>query len=226
MNTNRSGPGCFGYGCLIAVVLFTVVIGGTAYWARKGIRTAVQQYTVESAPTLDIPPVGQEAVSAGLSKFAQVKEALATERPVSVSLSEDELRGVIQASPFKDRLEVSLASGEPSVRFSMPLSIFGGWEAASFLVDDIAKRSVHGSAQGNVSIIDGKPSLRLSALTLNNVQLGEMPRGHAEEWILGAIVSYAGGQPSGKNEFKTDGTWINRVKSLRIEQGAVKLELK
>lgn len=207
-------------------MLFTLVIGGTAYWARKGIRSAVQQYTVESAPILEIPPVSAEAVSAGVAKLSQVKEALAAGRPISVSISEAELRGVIQAGVFKDRLEVSLASGEPSVRFSLPLSLLGGWEAATFLVDDISNRAIRGSAQGAFSISDGKLSLWLSALTLSDVSLGEMARGHAAEWIVGALVSFAGGEPYGKDESATDATWISRVSSLRIEQGAVQLELK
>ncbi len=223
MSSNRSGPGCFSYGCVIAVVLFTTVIGGVAYWARQGLRGAVQQYTADSAPMLEIASVGAEVVSSGVAKFQQIKAAFDGGKPLSISFSEAELRGIIEAGTLKDRLDLRLEGDQPSVRFSLPLELLGDWQAASFLVDNIAKRAIRGSAKGSFSITDGKPTLRLSELTLNDTLLGDMARGHAEEWLVGALAAASGDALPG--EAAAQPSWLSRIRSLRLEQGNVKLDL-
>jgi hypothetical protein len=223
MNANRSGPGCFSYGCLIAAVLFTTVIGGVAYWARQGLRGAVKQYTTETAPVLEVASVRPDVMSSGVTKFNQIQAAMDGRQPLSVSLSEDELRGIIEAGPFKGRLDVQLEGDQTSARFSVPLALLGDWQAARFLVDDIATRAIRGSAQGRFSITDGKPELRLSGLTLNESALGEMARGHAEEWLVGALVATGADISSG--EVAAVPSWLSRIRTLRVEQGSVKIDL-
>jgi hypothetical protein len=158
-----------------------------------------------------------------VAKFSQVRAAINGTQPLSVSLTEDELRGIIEAGPLKGRVDLRIEGNQPSVRFSLPLGLLGDWQAARFLVDDIATRAIRGSAKGSFSITDGKPALKLSELTLNESQLGDMARGHAEEWLVGALVSTAVdvsvGEPSAVN------SWLSRIRSMRVEQGAMHLNI-
>lgn len=223
MNTRQSPPGCFGYGCLIAVVLFSVVIGGIALWAHKSIQSAVRQYTSESAPLLPISSVSNETISAATDKANRLKAAAASGERFSVNFTGEELRGIISATPFNGRLDLSLVGEEAAVQFSIPLSEVGDWEAASYLVNDIASRAIRGSARGVVEVTDGKLSLKLSGLTLNDVELGEMARGHAAEWIVGAITSVVQDEPGSQEASST--LPLEKIHSLKIAGGTLYIQL-
>jgi hypothetical protein len=223
MNRRHSPPGCFGYGCLIAVVLFSVVIGGIALWGHRSIKSAVRHYTSESAPLLPVSLVSDEVMTAATDKVNRLKAAAARGEHFSVTFTGDELRGIIASTPFKGRVDVSLVAEEAAVQFSVPLSQVGNWEAASYLVSDIASRAIRGSARGVVGVTDGKLSLRLSGLTLNDVELGEMARGHAAEWIVGAISSVV--QDEAGDQQNSSASALEKVRSLRIAGGNLYLEL-
>lgn len=183
----RSGPGCFGYGCVIAVVLFTTVIGGVAFYGTRSVRKAVEQYTTVSAPPLTIAAVDSAYVESGRAKLEGLKAAFQNSSSFTGEFSQDELRAIIQSSPWKDRILLSLAGDEFDAAFSFPLKALGEWQAASFLFGDLPERALRGNAKGRCSISEGKVKLTLSQLVLNDRTLEDMARGHAANWIVGAF---------------------------------------
>ena len=97
----------------------------------------------------------------------------------------------IRSTTWKDRIRVGLKSDYMDLSFSIPLASLGEWEAASFIVKKIKDRFINGSARCQISIKDGTPKLSFSKLTLNHRELEDMPRGHAAEWVSGAIAELA-----------------------------------
>ena len=223
MNAGRSNPGCFRYGCLIALVLFSLVVGGIALWARKSLRDAVIEYTSEEAPPLDEDLVPAEVVRLAQAKYNQLVTAANTGTATSLTLSEQELRGLVQASSLKGRVAISLTPGGVSARFSLPLALLGDWVAASVIVKNIASRSIVGAAQGSLAVSEGVISLTLGDLTLNGTPLGEMARGHASDWIKGAIEAALVGDSAKEKE--SEGGILKRIRMLRIADGTVTLEV-
>ena len=160
------------------------------------MQSAVKQYTSESAPPLGVSLVEETAVASGREKYARITDAISKGQTLSESISVKELQGLIQASNFKDRLDVSMSQSQLRIRFSLPLAALGDWVAASALVNDIASRSIVGDASGTISVKSGKVTVVLSDLVLNGTALGEMPRGHAAEWIAGALEAAATPDPA------------------------------
>ena len=225
MNSQRSRPGCFGYGCLIAVVLFTVVIGAVAYRAWTSLQQATARYTSTCAPPLVVEPVLPDAAIAGRERYRELVQAFSTSQPSSVSFSEAELRGLVQSSDLKDALDLSIVQDELALRFSLPLALLGEWEAASMVVSDIATRSIVGSAKIKAtSTRDGKVQLSFSELVLNDSTLGDLARGHAADWVLGAaqatISAYL------KATSQPDVIVADRLRSISISDNKITVEFK
>ena len=229
MNARSSRPGCFGYGCMIAVVLFVIVIGGTAWWAIKSIRGGVVEYTSTDTPPLAVPTIDGETVSVARTKFVALQDAYRTNKPLSVALSEAELRAIVEESSWHNMVEFVLRDNQTRVSFSFPLAMLGEWEAASIIAPDLSKRSAVGSATGVFGVKDGVPSLSLSELTLNGKELGDMARGHAGEWIVGALVSALGLDEHHGDAEAADvdsaTTKLLHIRNLSVQNGSVMVEL-
>ena len=222
---SRSRPGCFGYGCLIALVLFTVVIGGVSLYGIKSVRQAVEQYTADSALPLDVPPVDSGAIESGASKLAALKKAYAEGVAYNAELSEAELQGIIQSSQWRDKLRVALAGDQAAATFSFPLSDLGDWKAASVLFGDVGARALRGDAQGRFEIQDGKASLTLSKLHLNERPLEDMARAHAADWVLGAFnAAVAGSNPASDNTQPPDA--LKRIQKIAVQGDRVIVQLR
>ncbi len=223
--TGRSGPGCFGYGCFIAVVLFSVVIGGVAYYGVKSIREAVVKYTTTSAPPLPMQPVDESSAQSGGAKFQMLKEAFEKSQPLSMELSESELRAIVTRLGWAERVSVSLIGEEINLLFSIPLRELGEWKAGSLVFGDLTSRAIRGETLGRVSVVDGVISVKLSKLILNDQQLEDMPRGHAADWIVGAINEAV----TSEGEVVEEGKAPMRLKGIRtasVQGGRLLVELK
>ena len=219
--TSRSGPGCFGYGCLIATVLFTVVFGGIALYSVKSIRSAVEKYTT-TTPSSIVPATTDDAVTVSAhGRLTELVSAFNERRAHKVVFSETELRALLNQTSWHDRADATLVGDELKVSFAFPLSVLGDWKAASAIVGDITERQVAGTAQGNVLVRDGVVSIKLSHLTLNGHQLEEMAQGHASEWLTGAVNSML------DDYLGTEGGVGRRarIRSLAVVEGSVQVEL-
>lgn len=186
--TYAGQPGCFVYGCLIATVLFCLVIGSVWFFGLRSMRSAVDQYTVESSEPLPVLAVDGATASAALDKLQQLRTAVQKGTPATIELSDREIQALISETTWRDRLHVTITGGEMSLNFSFPLGVLGQWSAASRLVGDISQRSLVGKIRGSFALKEGKPKLGFSELVLNNKVLEDLPRGHAAEWVVGAVA--------------------------------------
>jgi hypothetical protein len=211
----RSGPGCFSYGCLIAAVLLTTVLGGIAYYSVRSMRSAVQQYTAEMVVPVAAEQVSQDVVKAALDRAELIAKALRDGTPYEASFTEQELRGLIQGSNWRDKLDVRLDGEAVDLKFGFKLSDLGAWQAASMIASDIGDRAANGSLKGVFSIERGAPELKLSALELNGLTLEDMARGHAAQYITGAL----------KASSDSGITPIGRIEELAVREGRLTLKV-
>lgn len=192
-------PGCFGYGCLIATILFCVAIGTAWFVGLRSLRGAVDRYTCASTEPLAPTAVDQELVNLAGSKWAELNAASIAGAPLSIQFSEGELQALVNETPWRDRVRVGLLGNEAKIQFSIPLSSLGDWVAASRLVESIKDRALVGSArvrlvprddaQETAASKDLPVQVIFQELILNEQVLDELPRGHASDWVSGALKS-------------------------------------
>jgi hypothetical protein len=206
-------------------VLFTVVIGGVSLYGVRSVREALEQYTSDSALPLDVPPVDSSAIASGASKLAALKKAYSEGAAYRAELSEAELQGIIQSSPWRDKLRVSLAGDEVAAMFSFPLSDLGDWQAASVLFGDVGARALRGDAQGRFEISEGKASLKLSTLHLNKRPLEDMARAHAADWVVGAFNSAVAGNNPPSESNQTPDT-LKQIQKIAVQGGRITVQLR
>jgi len=187
--TARRGPGCFGYGCLIATVIFCLVIGGAWFVGLRSIRGAVGKYTAQSAEPFAAIAIESSAETSARLKWEQLSSAAAAGQTLSHEFTEGEVQALIHSTPWRDWVRVSFVGDEASLRFSFPLSAVGDWLAASFLVGDIKDRGLVGNARVRLMRKDGALFVSFQELVLNEQFLEDLPRGHAGDWVSGAFAN-------------------------------------
>lgn len=183
----KRGCGCFSYGCVIALTIIIVVGGGVAYYLYHQVRSAVWEYTSESAPGIVPVPVAPEIAQSAEQKISLIKGALDGGTSVQVEFSSDEVSAAIQQTPWRDKIALTLDGDSLRGQFSFPISAVGEWPAARILLGDAVSRVVAGSFAGKLRVEDGKASISFSELTLNGHTLEDMAQGHASQWITGAV---------------------------------------
>jgi hypothetical protein len=182
-----SNPGCFAYGCLIATVIFCIIIGSVWFFGLRSMRAAVVRYTAQNVEQLEFVAIDSSALESAGPKLAQLRTAANDGASATVEFSQQELQALIGSSEWRDWVRVNLEGNEAKLWFSFPLAALGDWSAASFLVGDIRERALVGSAKCRIEFRQGKPQMSFSELNLNKEVLEDLPRGHAADWIIGAI---------------------------------------
>lgn len=177
------------------------------------------EYTTPDSTPLTTAPVDPATVSEAQAKAAALRDAYQAGKALTVVLSEAELRAVIQESSWRNMVDFQLLSDKTTASFSFPLAMLGDWEAASVIAPDLNTRWANGTASGIFAISDGAPSLSLSELTLSGKELGDMARGHAAEWISGAIASYL------TVDQADGGSGVSILKTVKVENGSIRLEI-
>jgi hypothetical protein len=206
-------------------VLFTVVIGGVTLYGVKSVRQAVEQYTAQSAPPLDSIAVDSVTMESANSKFVALQKAYSERTPHSIELSEGELNAIIQSSSWRNKVRVLVVGDELAATFSFPLSDLGDWQAASIIFGDIGGRALRGDAQGRFVISDGKASLTLSKLNLNQRPLEDMARSHAAEWMMGAFhAAVSDDGPSVDRSEPPEA--LKRIEKIAVEDGRLKVQIR
>ncbi len=192
-------PGCFGYGCLIATVLFCLAIGIAWFVGLRSLREAVEQYTSAAIEPLAQIRVDQELASQATSKWAELNSAAIAGTALVHDFSTDELQGLLQGSHWRDWVRVGLSGDEAKIQFSLPLASLGEWVAASRLVGSIKDRGLVGSARIRIAPKDATHTsatnkaapfqINFQELVLNQQVLEDLPRGYAADWVTGALTS-------------------------------------
>jgi hypothetical protein len=100
----KSGLGCFGCGCLIVVVILLLLgglVGGMAYFVSH------QVYLYTSVAPMDIPAYSgsDDVYNGALKKIDALNQAVGTGNTGSLTLSSDEVNGLISHDPAMAQLQ-------------------------------------------------------------------------------------------------------------------------
>jgi hypothetical protein len=220
--TQRRQPGCFAYGCIIALVLFLTVGGFVGYWVVTSIREAAQVYssdTPEPLPTL--VPGEQGEVSEVRSKVeALLKtvqnpkasgEYVFSAREVQVALT-----SMDQFASFREHARVEIVGDEVKLVFSVKPSELGAWPpSANFLFKDAMTKYFNGGLQGKFEVLDGHCDVKLSSLRLQDKKLEDVALEPAQDWLKGLMYQSLLGGPE----------TVERLRELSVKNGQVKVVL-
>jgi hypothetical protein len=179
------------------------------------MRGAVSRYTAQSVEPLEAVSIDVRSLESARPKLAQLHTAASDGSSVTVEFSEQELQALIGSSGWRDWMRVKFEGDEAKFRFSFPLAALGDWSAASYLVGDIRDRALVGSAKCRIELRQGKLQLSFFELVLNKQELEDLPRGHAADWISGAISEAITHSEPDDPIFTT----LNKIRDVTLHNG-------
>lgn len=216
---NNRGFGCLGYGCIVAVVLFLLVIVSIVMGGRWALRNSVDLFTTEkpvAVPTLTIDDATRSAVAEKLALLGKLIEDPRSSG--DVVLSQRDILGLLDSTPFKQSAFVELQGDAVAGTFSFPMTALGEWGASRWIIGDMLNRYVTGTAKARLQVDDGRAAITFENLTLNGQVFDGDALKEANEWVSGFV-----------NGLKSDGTdksFLDRVGSLRIQNGEALLRVR
>lgn len=215
----KRGFGCLGYGCIIAVVLIVLTIGGIFLLARSAMRGAVERFTTEQPLVVPTVAMDESARASFTAKLDEIKRVMDDPRASGeFALSQAEVSGLLANTPFNGKVFVELKGGAVEATFSFPLLALGQWEAAKPIIGDYLNRYATGSARAKVTVNDGVTSVIFDNLVLNGQVFDGDALKEANEWVSGFVNSQAD-DPSAQRSRA-------RIQSARVENGTVFLRIR
>ncbi len=214
--SNKRGFGCLGYGCLVAIALFLVVIGAIFFGARSAIRNAVKDFTTEQAiavPATSFDPAQEADLARKLKSTTDL--FVNPNGSGEITLSQEEIQLFLASSPFNGSSSIVLKGDTVSGTFSFPMRALGEWQAARIFIGDLLDRYLTGTAKAKVNVRDGVGSVTFESLTLNGKVFDGDSLKEANEWVSGFLNS--GGKDG------DEGLRLTRISSLQIVDGTVKM---
>lgn len=225
MNKQISGGGprfgCFTYGCGFALLLSIVVFGGLGYYYVTSLRTAFKEYSSDQPPVLPPIVVDTAVTDTAVAKLTALRESIVQRTSSQHTFSEAELNALISMSIARDAVRVELAGDDVSAQFAFTPALFGEWRAAELVLGNAYHRFFNGSCKAKVSISNGVASVNFTELNLNGHTLEDMARGHASQWVTGAINATAMEGSEGA-EAKP---YVSAIRSLIVKDGAVEVSV-
>jgi hypothetical protein len=215
----KRGFGCLGYGCIIAVVLVVLTIGGIFLLGRSAMRGAVERFTTEQQ--IPVPTVAtDEGVRASLlRKIEELKRVIADPRGSGEFIfSQSELNGALAGTGFSGQAFLELQGDGVLGTFSFPLSAMGKWDAAKPIIGGLLNRYVTGSAQGKFSIADGVATVKFDSLVLNGQVFDGDALKEANEWVSGFANS--------QDDDPAERSQMARIQLARIENGSAVIRIR
>jgi len=197
-----------------------VLFGGLGYYYVTSLRSAFEEYSAERAPALPPFEIDSSVSDAATAKFAALRAAVSASTPGTHEFTQGELSALIALSPAKDAVRVSLSGDELSAQFAFTPGLLGEWRAAELVLGSSYKRFFNGSSKAKISISNGTAKVTFTELTLNGHPLEDMARGHASQWVSGAVNTAASGE-AGSTE---DGP-LRSIRSLEVREGRVVVEV-
>lgn len=224
MSSQRTsgGPrfGCFTYGCGFALVLIVVLFGGLGYYYVTSLRSAFEEYSAERAPALPPFEIDSSVSEAAAAKFAELRGAISAGTSGTREFTQGELSALIALSPAKDAVRVSLSGDEVLAQFAFTPGLLGEWRAAELVLGSSYKRFFNGSSKARVSIANGVAKVTFTELTLNGHPLEDMARGHASQWVSGAVNAAVEGEAGTAVD-----SLLRSIQSLEVKDGRVVVEV-
>ena len=186
----KSGFGCLAYGCLVAIIIAALGVGGVFLFIRSGMRTALDSYTTDKPAPIPTIPYDSAAVDAARGKVAGLLRLIEDPHAVGeVVLTQADLNGLLLASDWGNRVSATLNGDTVSAGFSFQMAALGSWDRAKLLIGDKLDRYVTGQMQATASVENGKVRVNVKELNLNGHAFDQDSSKFASEWISGAIES-------------------------------------
>lgn len=186
MRSSKSSFGCLPFGCLVAIVITSIVAISMLLVVRSGMRNAILTFTSDSAQTYVSPELPIDSIEGLNQKIQKLAGLCAAE---SLSFSAAELNFLISSdAAFAQHASVILENSEARVLFSVPLMKIQDVPFISLLGIDATGKFVNGEAVLSPTIKEGQLALGLKNLTLNgNAAPADAVIG-AGEWLGDARV--------------------------------------
>lgn len=215
----KRGFGCLGYGCIIAVVLVVLTIGGLFLLARSAMRGAVERFTTEQPVVVPTVVVDDAARASLSSKIEELERVMNDPRGGGEFVfSQSELNGALAGTPFNGKAFLELQGDAVSGSFSFPLSAMGEWDSAKPIIGGLLNRYVTGSARAKFSISDGVATVTFESLTLNGQVFDGDALKEASEWFS----NFANSQGDDPNPQKKTA----RIQAVRVENGSAVVRIR
>jgi hypothetical protein len=226
MSQQKSGLGCFVYGCLISVVLALGIAVALYFYISSSIRGALETYTsavITPVPTI-IPDSAQSTAFA--EKLAGLSLAVTSAGPSQTfTFSPDEINQfLVSVAPelkLHEQLSFSGEGEELQVRVALPVEKLAEyWSALASRSAGLKGRYFNGFAKGRFSLVDGEPTVKFSSLELNGHTFPEMALSAADSAVTGFVRELY-------KSFVEEGTpGANRVASMTVAGGALQIVTK
>lgn len=215
----KRGFGCLGYGCIIAVVLIVLTVGGLFLLARSAMRGAVERFTTEQPVVVPTVAVDDAARAALSSRIEELKRVMNDPRGSGeFAFSQSELNGALAGTPFNGKAFLELQGDGLSGTFSFPLSAMGEWDSAKPIIGGLLNRYVTGSARTKVSVTDGVATVTFESLILNGQVFDGDALKEASEWFS----NFANSQDDDPTRQKKR----SRIQTVRIENGTAVVRIR
>lgn len=187
--SQRKGSfGCLGYGCLVAVVLLLVVLGGVATYLVYSVRNAVDTYSAEGPTTGDVA-VAESAKATAAEKLQALRKLVSESGSAgSVTFTAAELTALAQelAGP---RLLVELSGTTIRVAGSVQLSrLFAISPLARTILGARESRYMNADGSAKLLLLVDEPlpvRVELQSLSFNSKPVEGDALVQAAEWFSG-----------------------------------------
>ena len=208
------------YGCLVAVVVFMVlVIGAVAavlYGGKMMLETMRDEYTDTTPmeiPEVDMPAGQTQDLMARVQAFVNTMEGNGDKQ--QLTLSDDEINMLLRAHPkfetFGDRVYVEIEEDVVSGQVSIPLDRFEVPE-----IFGLSGRYLNGSATFLVSLERGRPALYIEEMSVKGQPL-------PDEFIAAMRQENLAAEFAQDPELRK---YLERIESVVIEDGHAVITLK
>lgn len=222
----RRGFGCLGYGCLVSILILTVVLAMIGAFLLWSVRGAVSLYSTAQPPPFAVAPIEPTALAGAEAALKQMRELLDNPRGEgSVTLSSAQMLAASRLIS-DNRAEIVLDGTAFHARFSFPLAMlyghverrYGAAGPGRLILGDLIDRWVYGSATGTISLKDKVVEVQLSELELSGNKEEDQALVRASEWVSECVTSML----SGESEPPASGdAVIARLSELALRDGGL-----
>ena len=204
--------GCLGYGCIVAVILFFLVVGGLVWGGRFALRNAVELFTTDVPAAVPTLPGDEAAQRAALEKVANLRGVVRDPKGAGeFSLSQRDILELLSTTVFNKSVFPEIQGDSLVLTFSFPLTALGEWGSARWIIADKLNRYLSGTSRVKALIDNGVVAVTVEDLTLNGQVFDGDSLKEATEYISGFVTSLKDDQ--------TARGFLDRIGSLRIQNG-------
>ncbi len=208
--------GCFFYGCIIATILFVMVlvlVGAGSYFLYRFVAQKVEEYTAtvpRELPKVEMPAEQREGLA---KRVAEFRKAVEEGKPVEpLVLTGDDLNALIEQDPkyaeLKGKVYLKIEGDELKGQVSFPLERIG--------LSMFKGRYLNGEADLKASLNNGVLIVTLDSITVNDKRIPEEAMANIRQENLA------------KDAYKNpeNAAILRKLESLEIKDGKIIIKVR